>query len=296
MTLPSVSTLATALFAASIALSGLSFPDDARAQGSESNVGPATVESAGRLRMLASRANRQYLIYQFRIDFQTSKEPLLQTVEEFDQTMSLLRSGSDFSDVVAPPNQAVSDGLDEVAAAWKDLRRVYTYNSVQVRRAKDLLPQPERLADPYLVGFVDRLSGNLLTAADALVEQYVVACSGACGAELNRAARQRALLENITSDILFIVLGLDTEKHETSLASHRDQFDNALKQLRAAASDRSNALANLDTIAGYWRQIQNVVEMALGGDVDSIDVNFLLRIHDRLAGELDDAIKPFAAG
>lgn len=296
MTVPSVSTLATALFAASIALSGLSIPDDARAQGAESSMGPATIQSAGGLRMLASRANRQYLIYQFRIDFQTSKEPLLQTVEEFDQAMSLLRSGSDFSHVAAPPNQAVSDGLDEVAKIWKDLRRVYTYNSVQVRRAKDLLPQPERLADPYLVGFVDRLSGNLMTAADALVDQYMSVCASACGPELNRAARQRALLENITSDILFIVLGLDTEKHETSLASHRDQFDSALTQLRAAASDRSNAAASIDTIAGYWRQVQNVVEMALGGDVDSIDVNFLLRIHDRLGGELDDAVTLFAAG
>ncbi|MDJ0655265.1 MAG: type IV pili methyl-accepting chemotaxis transducer N-terminal domain-containing protein [Xanthomonadales bacterium] len=263
------------------------------AQSGGDKVGFTTLSYAGRLPALAARADKEFLIYQFRINYQASKEPLLATVQEFDQVMTLLRRGSPISGVAKPPNKEVRDALSEVEGVWKDLKRVYTFNSVQVRRAKDLLPPPERLRDPFLVHFVDDMSAQLIESLDGLFKLYQAACPAECvaaGTELIR--QQYTLSETMTKDVLFIVLGLQEGDHEESLTLARNGFERTLMQMgRDAGADLA---ASVEATTGTWRQFRTNVDMALGGDVDAVDVSFLLRIQERMIENIDESAQFFA--
>jgi nitrate/nitrite-specific signal transduction histidine kinase len=80
-----------------------------------------TIDFAGRQRMLAQRMLKNMCLINIGTDVELAQTELAEAYRLFDVTLAALQVGMAEAGVSPPPNQAVIDGLIEVAAAWADM-------------------------------------------------------------------------------------------------------------------------------------------------------------------------------
>ena len=80
-----------------------------------------TIDFAGRQRMLAQKMLKNMCLINIGTDVELEQTELAEAYRLFDITLAALQVGMPEAGLSPPPNQAVSDGLVEVVAAWSVL-------------------------------------------------------------------------------------------------------------------------------------------------------------------------------
>ena len=131
--------------------------------GDGGNKGPmaATVDMAGRQRMLSQKMIKELCLIHAEIETVKQRADLKASMDLFDNSLHQLMRGDEAQNIVGPPNPEVAAHLEEAAAAWADLRRVIEPVSQGTA--------PSRLD----VEGAARISMELLTASHKAVVSYL---------------------------------------------------------------------------------------------------------------------------
>lgn len=255
-----------------------------------------SADPSGQMRMLAQRAAGEYLMFQYGVGpLAVSKEPLLATVQQLNETLRQLSAGeTGFAPgVVASPE--IQAQLKLIGEKWERLEKIYTYQPYLLYQAKELLPPAVRKQDPVLVRYVDRLTQELLDECTILIKFYVNQCeatdSGACQERVREASTQSLLVERVSSNLLFTLLDIDRESRREQLRDSAEQLQASFEGAKAPGyfGENPSVLIEplMETIAVYWKQMNASVKLVLGGDEEEVDVDLMLRSKRRLLEEIE---------
>ncbi|MFQ5416969.1 MAG: type IV pili methyl-accepting chemotaxis transducer N-terminal domain-containing protein, partial [Myxococcota bacterium] len=107
-------------------------PGSALSQNLPWEVTVAEIE-AGRLRNLAERLNKQYLLYQLRLG-EVRKEDIIETATRIDRLIEALERGVPSRSIPAPWNETLRARITRVDTAWGPLRKIAVASPYELMR------------------------------------------------------------------------------------------------------------------------------------------------------------------
>lgn len=295
--LASPSLLASALLAALLCLPATA--DDVA--GYEISV--AQIE-AGRLRHLAERLAKQNTLFQLRLG-NVRKSDLVRTSERIDRVIETLVNGSPGYSVPPPWTKAIRDQLEQVDHTWASLRSIATSSQVDyLRQGRQFRSAEAQRSDPLMIRYFDSLAGDLVVASQKLMDIYGGECrkSTTASAELCITASvtgySAMLSERATKEAVYIVAGIEPERHGKILAETVEDYDRTRKAIAempffvsALSPERGDsavfAQTLLQNVRSDWDDMAREFQILRAGDAGNFDLDRLLALHDRMVGRIE---------
>jgi hypothetical protein len=261
----------------------------------------AEIES-GRLRNLAQRLNKQYLLYQLHLG-EIRKTDLVATATQIDRVLESLERGSPAHSIPAPWTKELRDLLNRVDGLWGPLRRIAVASPYEhIRVTRQFMPPPqERRADPLLLDYFDNLSLNFVSESEKLLAAYHVECLktgiGVCPTALS-SGYAAMVIERATREAVCVVKGIDADLNRKSLKgtiqayldvrTANDEnpfFAEALDPERGVSARAAGQL--LLSLRDDWDAMQAEFRILAAGDEENFDLRALLTIQSRLVEKVE---------
>jgi hypothetical protein len=230
---------------------------------------------AGRLRNLAQRLSKQYVLYQLHLG-EVRKSDLVKTADRIDRILESLEQGNPPHSVPAPWTRLLRERIREVDGIWGALRRIAVaspYDTIRVKR--QFVPLETRRGDPLLIRYFDDLSLNLVSESEKLLEAYHAEClktglavcptaltSGYAGMVIERAAKEA----------VYVVAGIDPYQNRARLESTIDAY----QQVRLANDENPFFAAALNPERGVSAHAAGELLSSLRHDWDVIEAQFVI--------------------
>jgi hypothetical protein len=227
----------------------------------------ATINMAGRQRMLSQKMSKEFLLVTKGMDPVENEAALLSTMDLFDTSLQKLMNGDAASNIPKPPTADIANQLDVVQGLWTTYKGVLSNNLGS--------------SDPVILQKISDQSVPLLKQMNAGVGLYQTAAGMAApGAVVNVAGRQRMLSQKMSKEALLVGLDVDKEANLGSLEGSRALFINSHNALVNGNNVGTDAIPFLakTTDACVRNQLETVVAgvwAAMGPAVqDIIDTKF----------------------
>jgi hypothetical protein len=230
---------------------------------------------AGRLRSLAERLSKQYVLYQLRLG-ETRKAELSETASQIDGVIGTLERGVPSQSIPAPWTKALQKQLRKVDGAWGPLRRIAVASPYdQMRVAREFMPTEGRRADPLLVRYFDDLTDDFLEQTEKLLALYHEECLKT-GLEICHPARDTGfaamLIERAAKEAVYVVGDIDRDDSRKQL---NETIQAYLKVRRA--NDESPFMAEaLNPERGVSARAAGELLFSLRKDWDSMQAQFVV--------------------
>jgi hypothetical protein len=284
------------LAAAALAL----FAGPAEAEPLPWEVAVAEIE-AGRLRNLAQRLSKQYVLYQFRLG-EVRKSDLVQTAAEIDGVLEVLERGNPSRSIPAPWTGAIRQQVQKVDSSWGPLRKIAVASPYEhIRVSREYMPAKQRRADPLLVRYFDSLSLDLVTASEKLLAIYDEECVKT-GLEVCPTARTSGyaamVIERAAKEAVYVVAGVDSDQNRERLNRTIEEY----QRIRRANDESTFFAGALDPNRGVsaraagqllvdlrrdWDDMEAELAILEAGDEQNFDIQRLLGIQSRLVVKVE---------
>jgi hypothetical protein len=255
----------------------------------------------GRIRGLAERLNKQYLLYQLRLGG-VRKDDLIATAGEIERIITTLETGSPADSIPPPWTGEINEGLGAVNDAWSPVHKIAVASPYDhLRVARQFMPAENRLADPLLLRYNADLTRALIEQSDKLLDVYHRECEKT-GLEVCATARTSGyatmLIERATSCAVNIVAGLEVEQNRKNIKQTLDAYrafqrvnDESGFMAAALNPDRSisarAAAQLLVSVRQDWNGLQSEFSILAAGDEQNFDLRPMLKLQSDLVGKVE---------
>ncbi|VAX09794.1 Methyl-accepting chemotaxis protein [hydrothermal vent metagenome] len=229
----------------------------------------ATINKAGKQRMLTQKMSKEVLLIAAGIDADANKANLAKTVSLFDTTLKTLIDGN--------KNKEIDQQLHTVSGLWKAFGSSVTGETTPAVLASlatqnmPLLKEMNKAVKMY-----EKSSGSTLSPEMA--------------ATINKAGKQRMLTQKMTKELLLIANGVAAEANKANLAGTVVAFEKALGELRSA--NQNAAIANqLRDVQNLWEQYKPILSSV---DVSKQALASAAKLNLPLLKEMNKAVGMYA--
>lgn len=248
----------------------------------------ASLNVAGRQRMLGQKMAKEAFQIALGIDAVKSKEDLKASMALFEKSLQGLAKGDAEMGLPAPA-AALAALVANEAKAWEAL-------------AKDLSGVLDATTDVAKVAEDDR---RVVSEAQALVTAleagYRAATGKAWGVVVDLAGKQRMFSQKMAKEIFQVKLKLDAETHRSSLKLSAETFDQTLKglsngdaKLGLPPTTDDAARAQLAQVGKVWAEFRPYVDRVLKKeDLSADDLARVAALNVQLLDEADKAVTIF---
>jgi hypothetical protein len=249
-------------------------------------VGPASAQilpweivvaeiETGRVRNLAQRLNKQYLLYTLRLG-DVTKSDLGETAAQMDGVLDALRKGSPSRSIPEPWTAEIRARLAAVEDLWGPVRRIAVASPYEhIRVLQEFSPPQSRSGDPLLLRYYDDLTLQLVTASDQLLAAYHEECVKT-GLEVCATARTSGyaamIIERAAKEAVGIVAGIRPEENRKRLKATIADY----LQVRDANNTNPFFEAALDPKRGISAQAAGELLLSLRQDWDAMQLEFTI--------------------
>jgi hypothetical protein len=264
-------------------------------------------DQLGWLRMQAQRISRQNLLYQLHLADQHKLE-LLDTVNKFNESLDVLRSGGASIGIPVPPTPEIREQLEKIAESWSPMESMalaspYDY----LRRSREFFPPKNDRGDPLLITHFDRMAEQVVADIEGAIALYIAQCKqdGYQRCDLGEAAAVSEMrAERLVKEAVFVFAGMNPKENRTRLARTRAELREVILRSgespamvdakavveQALAPDRGSqnqAIRDLATeIESSWRRLDREIELVDRGHAEEANLRRALNFQQILVGDL----------
>lgn len=256
---------------------------------------------AGRLRFLAERLNKQYVLYQLRLGT-VRKADMVATATQIDRAIEVLERGSSSQSIPAPWTLALKQQLLAVDRIWGPIRRIAVASPYeQMRVSQEFVPADDRRGDPLLIRYFDNLTGKLVGESEKLLGVYDAECRKT-GLEVCPVAmtsgHAEMLIQRATKEAVYVIAGIESEDNRkrlrATLEAYADVqrvndgspfFASALDPERGVSARAAGQL--LLNLREDWGSMQAQFTILAAGDEGNFDIQRLLATEARLVDKIE---------
>ncbi len=255
---------------------------------------------AGRIRNLAERLNRQYVLYMLRLG-EVQKSDLVATAREMDRVIESLEQGRPSQSIPAPWTTGLEKKISAVDSAWGPIRKIAVASPYETIRDSQFLRPEIRRGDPLLLRYFDDLSRELVTRSEALMDAYNEECTKT-GLDVCPVARTSGyagmVIERATKEAVYVVAGIELKESRKRLADLIEAYQ-AFRQSNdespffAAALDPERGISAraagelLASLRRDWDSMQGEFTMLTAGDEENFDLERMLVVQARLVDKVE---------
>ncbi|TFG94305.1 MAG: hypothetical protein E4H11_07015 [Myxococcales bacterium] len=175
---------------------------------------------AGRLRNVAERPSRQFVLYQLHLG-DVRKSDLVETAAQIDRLIESLERGVPSQSIPAAWTPTLRQQLRQLESSWGPLRRIAVAGPHEFLRVmQEFVPTESRRADPLSLGYIDDLTRAFIAESETLLDTY----NGEClktGLEICPTARLSGLTamlgERATKEAVYVVADIDRVENRKRL-------------------------------------------------------------------------------
>ena len=230
---------------------------------------------AGRVRNLAQRLNKQYLLYQLRLG-EVTKSDLADTAAQIDRVLESLRKGNPSRSIPEPWTPQLREQLEAVEEDWAPIGRIAVaspYDHIRVRREFGV--STDRGGDPLLLQYFDDLTLQLVSQSEKLVSLYHEECTKT-GLEVCATAQSSGygamVIERAAKEAVGVVAGIRPAENRKRLKASIATY----QELRAANNANPFFAAALDPERGVSAQAAAELLLSLRQDWDVMQAEFTI--------------------
>jgi hypothetical protein len=245
---------------------------------------------AGRLRDVAERLSRQFVLYQLHLG-DVRKSDLVETAAQIDRLIESLERGSPSQSIPAAWTPTLRKQLRTLEGSWGPLRRIAVAGPHEFLRVmQEFVPTESRRADPLSLGYIDDLTRAFIAESEVLLDGYNAECLKT-GLEICPTARLSGLtamlVERATKEAIYVVADIDRVENRKRLQQtieayrvQRRAYDanplfaavlNPERGVSARAAGELLASLRLD-----WDAMEMQFESLSAGDDKNFDLDGLL--------------------
>lgn len=243
----------------------------------------ASINIAGRQRMLAQRAAKEALQIVLGVEGEKSADNLKKTMTLFEQSLQSLSKGNP-SMGLPVPGEAVAKGIEAEEAAWKILKA-------------DL---ENVLAGKPDVANLGTSDSEVALEAQALVTllegEYQTATGKLWGGVVDLSGKQRMLSQKMAKEVYQVLLKANAETHRAALKLAVETFDDTQKgllngdaKLSLPPTTDKKARAQLELAGRVWARFRPYLEKVL--KKETLSAEDLLKVADINIQLLDETEK-----
>jgi hypothetical protein len=250
----------------------------------------ATINLAGKQRMLTQKMSKEALLIAKGIDAGDNKANLKKTASLFDKTLVGLVDGDASMGLPKTTDPAILKQLEVVKALWVEFKV-----SIDAAAGGDTS-----------AGVLDKIATQnlpLLKEMNKAVQMYAKAAGStldpAVATTINLAGKQRMLTQKMTKELLLVANGIDADANKANLAKTVALFDRTLKGLKDGDKDlglpgtKDQAiLAQLAVVAKLWNEYKPVLDAV---DVSDAGLAKAAKLNLPLLKNLNKAVKMYEA-
>jgi hypothetical protein len=235
-------------------------------------VNVAEVE-AGRLRSVAERLSRQFVLYQLHLGG-VRKSDLVETAARIDRLIESLERGSPSQSIPAAWTPTLRKQIRQLEGSWEPLRRIAVAGPNEFYRVmKEFVPTESRRADPLSLGYVDDLTQTFIAESEKLLDRYNQECvkTGLAICPTAQLSGLTAMLvERATKQAIYVVADIDRTESRKRLKQTIEAY---LTQRRAYDSNPLFA-AVLNPERGASARAAGELLASLRLDWDAMEIQF----------------------
>jgi hypothetical protein len=256
---------------------------------------------AGRLRNLAQRLSKEYLLYQLHLG-EVRHFDLLRTATEIDRVLESLEEGSPSHSIPRPWTNTLREQIHAVDGHWGRIRRIARATPYElIRVSQEFIPRGGRRSDPLLLRYFDDLNLEFVVASEKLIAAYHDECLKT-GLEVCPTARTSGyaamIIERAAKETVYIVAGIDAAQNRRRLAKtieayHEVRRENEESPFFAAALNPERGVSAraagelLASLRDDWDAMQADLTILTAGDESNFDLQGLLATQTRLVEKVE---------
>ena len=251
----------------------------------------ATMNLAGRQRMLSQKMAKECLLVKLGVDVDANRKNLQGTISLFEKTLQGLQEGDASQKLVKTPNALIQKQLSAIAEAFAAYKEVLT-------------PATTGTIDDKAVGVVAERSVAVLGAMDKACKMYERTAretlGGGSNIVINLAGKQRMLSQKMSKEFLLVAAGSNVEVNVVNLRETATLFDRTLTGLIAGDTDlelpactNTEISAQLEVVKGIWAQFKPAIERGYSGKVGTEDIANVANLNPKLLAEMNKAVSMF---
>jgi hypothetical protein len=230
---------------------------------------------AGRLRNLAQRLSKEYVLYQLHLGG-VQKSDLIATATRIDRIVESLEQGNLPHSIPAPWTRALGEQVRRVDGAWGPLRQIAIaspYDTIRVTR--QFVPLESRRGDPLLIRYFDDLSLDLVTESEKLLAAYHEECLKT-GLEVCPTAQTSGyaamVIERAAKEAVYVVAGINPDQSRARLKGTIEAY----QQVRRANNESAFFASALDPERGVSARAAGQLLVSLRHDWDAMEAQFVI--------------------
>ena len=230
---------------------------------------------AGRVRNLAQRLSKQYVLYQLHLG-DVRKSDLLETATRIDRILESLERGNPPHSIPAPWTRAMREQINQVDGVWGPLRRIAVaspYDTIRVTR--QFVPLESRRGDPLLIRYFDDLSLDLVTESEKLLAVYHAEClkTGLAVCPAAQTSGYAAMvIERAAKEAVYVVAGINPDRNRARLKVSIETY----QQVRRANDESPFFSAALNPERGVSARAAAELLASLRHDWDAMEMQFVI--------------------
>ena len=228
----------------------------------------ATINVAGRQRMLSQQMSKFWLMIQHGITARHAHNGMHQAIVEFDQQLAKLNQ--------LEANDGITRSLNALSHVWRPYKSQLTQ------------------ADSHQAEMLLALGEKVLRAADDLTMKYVALVNDQTARLVNLAGRQRMLSQQLAKLYLLQCSGTDSPNSNSQMQLVRQEFCSAMLELQAAATNEPVLKRQLRLVSNEWSVMTTDLEGSPDGDVAQ-RANKVSLASERVVKQLESVVDFYSA-